>query len=196
VAFAGSACSPEQFPRDGLPEIAFLGRSNVGKSSLLNALAGARQLARVSAQPGRTQLVNFFRVGNEMYLTDLPGYGFARVSESVRRGWEGLVTSYLVARESLALCVFIVDARHEPMEGDERLRTWLDHEGLPYLLVATKVDKIGRGDETRRVAALRGWADHARDVVAVSAKDDRGIEALWRGIRESAEQWRIRRTGA
>lgn len=140
--------------------------------------------------------MNFFRVGNEMYLTDLPGYGFARVSESVRRGWEGLVTSYLVERESLALCVFIVDARHEPMDGDERLRAWLDHEGLPYLVVATKADKIGRGDETRRVAALRGWAGHARDVVAVSAKDDRGIEALWRGIRESAEQWRIRRTGA
>jgi GTP-binding protein len=140
--------------------------------------------------------VNFFRVGNEMYLTDLPGYGFARVSESVRRGWERLVTSYLLERDPLALCVFIVDARHEPMEGDERLRDWLAHEGLPYLVVATKADKIGRGEEKRRVAALRGWAAEARDVVAVSAREGRGIDALWRGIRESAQEWRGRRTGA
>jgi GTP-binding protein len=136
--------------------------------------------------------VNFFRVGDEMYLTDLPGYGFARVSEAMRRGWERLVTSYLVDREAIALGVFIVDARHEPMEGDERLKAWLEHEGLPYLVVAAKADKIGKGEVARRVAALRRWADRARDVVAVSARDGRGIDALWRGIRDSAEDWRSR----
>jgi len=138
--------------------------------------------------------VNFFRVGNEMYLTDLPGYGFARVSESVRRGWERLVTSYLVGREPLALCVFIVDARHPPMEGDERLREWLDHEGLPYRIVATKADKIGKGEVVRKVAALQTWAPAARQVAAVSAPEGRGIDALWKGIRESAAEWRVRRT--
>ena len=129
-----------------------------------------------------------------MYLTDLPGYGFAKVSESVRRGWERLVTSYLVGREPLAVCVFIVDARHDPMEGDERLREWLDHGGFPYRIVAAKADKVGKGEATRRVAALRRWAPAARQVEAVSAKEGRGIEALWRGIRESAEEWRVRRT--
>src|SRR5215204_1935818 len=107
VTFAGSAAGPQQFPRDGLPEVAFLGRSNVGKSSLLNVLAGTKGLARVSQHPGRTQLVNFFRVGDEMYLVDLPGYGYAKVPETVRQGWERLVLSYLVNRRPLVLCVFL-----------------------------------------------------------------------------------------
>jgi GTP-binding protein len=189
--FAGSAVSPAQFPRDGLPEVAFLGRSNVGKSSLLNALSGARSLAKVSAQPGRTQMVNFFRVNDEMYLADLPGYGFARVPEAVRLGWERLVTSYLVGRPPLALCLFLVDARHEPMEGDEVLRGFLDQQGLPYLVAATKADKLGRGELARRVAGLRtGLGRAARDVVAVSAKTKMGIDTLWRGIRAAASQER------
>jgi GTP-binding protein len=124
VTFAGSAVSPQQFPRDGLPEVAFLGRSNVGKSSLLNALSGTRSLARVSSRPGRTQMVNFFRVNDEMYLADLPGYGYARVPESVRRGFEGLVTSYLVGRKPLALCLFLVDARHDPWWPPRRRTSW------------------------------------------------------------------------
>ncbi len=177
--------------------MAFLGRSNVGKSSLLNALAGTRNLARVSAQPGRTQLVNFFRVGNEMYLADLPGYGFARVPEEVRRGWERMVTSYLVGREPLGLCVFLVDARHEPMEGDETLKAWLEHQGMPYVVAATKADKLGRGATAQRAASFRKWAGPAaRGVVAVSARDGTGLDALWTTIREAAEAVRARRKGA
>jgi GTP-binding protein len=187
VTFAGSAASPDQFPRDGLPEVAFLGRSNVGKSSLLNALAGRRDVARVSSTPGRTRLVNFFRVDDEMYLADLPGYGYARVPEKLRRSWERLVTSYLTGRPSLALCVFLVDARHEPMPGDETLRAYLDHHKLPYVLVATKVDKIGRSEEARRRQALAsGLGSRARDVVVVSATEGRGIDELWRAIRAAA----------
>jgi GTP-binding protein len=191
VSFAGSAASPDQFPRDGLPEVAFLGRSNVGKSCLLNALAGARGLARVSSTPGRTRLVNFFRVGSEMYLADLPGYGYARVPEGVRRGWDRLATSYLVGRAPLALCVFLVDARHEPTDGDETLRGWLDHHGLPYVVAATKADKLGRGATRARLAALeRGLGRRARGVMAVSGKTGDGIDALWRTVRAAAAESR------
>jgi GTP-binding protein len=184
VTFVGSAVRREQFPRDGLPEIAFLGRSNVGKSSLLNALARSRNLARVSAQPGRTQTVNFFRVGHEMYLADLPGYGYARVPEAVRAGWEQIVTTYLTDRAPLALCLFLVDSRHEPSKGDQTLREWLEHFGLPYVVAATKADKLGKAELARRMKALReGIGGAARDVIAVSAETRAGIDELWSAMR-------------
>lgn len=184
MVFVGSAASPAQFPRDGLPEVAFLGRSNVGKSSLLNALAGKGSPARVSATPGQTRLVNFYRVDDALYFADLPGYGYARVPEVLRRGWERLVTSYLQGRESLALCIFLVDARHEPMEGDVTLRRYLDHHRLPYVLAATKADKLGRAEARRRQQALSGGLGRgARAVVAVSAVTRAGIDELWRTIR-------------
>ena len=186
MTFVGSAVRREQYPKDGLPEVAFLGRSNVGKSSLLNALAGSRTLARVSAQPGRTQTVNFYRAGNEMYLADLPGYGYARVPDAVRAGWEKIVTAYLTGRGPLALCLFLVDSRHEPSEGDQTLREWLDHFRLPYVLVATKADKLGRAELARRAKALReGIGRAARDVIPTSARDRAGIDALWRAMREA-----------
>ena len=186
MTFVGSAVRREQYPRDGLPEVAFLGRSNVGKSSLLNALAGSRALARVSAQPGRTQTVNFFKVDDAMYLADLPGYGYARVPDEVKAGWEKIVTAYLTKRDPLALCLFLVDSRHEPSEGDQTLREWLDHFRLPYVLVATKADKLGRGELNRNLKALRaGIGAAAKDVIATSAKDKAGIDALWRAMREA-----------
>lgn len=190
AAFAGSAAGPAQFPRDALPEVAFLGRSNVGKSSLLNAVAGVRNLARVSSEPGRTRLVNFYRVGDLLYLADLPGYGFARVPEAERRGWEGLVRSYLVGREPLALAVVIVDARHEPSEGDRTLREWLDDQGLPYVVAANKVDKVGQAGLARVRRELPAAFPRALDVLAVSALKRTGLDALWRRIRETAEDHR------
>jgi GTP-binding protein len=167
--------------------VAFLGRSNVGKSSLLNALVGVRGLARVSAQPGRTRLVNFFRVNDEFYFADLPGYGYARVPEAMRRSWEGLVTSYLEDRAPLALSVFVVDARHDPMKGDEMLRRYLDHRGVPYVVAATKSDHLSRDRARRRVAELRAAFRGAADVVATSAETGEGLEALWKAIRAAVE---------
>ena len=189
MIFAGSAASPQQFPKDGLPEVAFLGRSNVGKSSLLNALVGQTGLARVSSTPGRTRIVNFFRVAGALYLADLPGYGYARVPEPMRRSWERLAVSYLVGRAPLAACVFLVDARHEPSDGDETLRAFLDHHRLPYLVAATKADKLGHGELTRRAAALRrGLAARAIGVFPVSAVTGAGIPDLWRAMREAVDR--------
>ena len=186
VTFSGSAASPRQFPRDGLPEVAFLGRSNVGKSRLLNALAGVRGLARVSARPGRTQLVNFFRMDDALYLVDLPGYGYARLPEPVRRGFEALVTSYL-AREEVALCVFLVDARHDATEGDDLLRRWLDHHHIPYVVAATKADKLGRAELARRRRELAaGVGRGALEVILTSAEDGAGVPALMTAIQRAA----------
>jgi GTP-binding protein len=186
--FVTSAASPAQFPKDGLPEVAFLGRSNVGKSSLLNALVGARNLARVSSQPGRTRLVNFFRV-ERIYLADLPGYGYARVSRNTRQSWEQLVSSYLLGRDVLALCVFLVDARHDTMENDETLRAFLDHHRLPYIVAATKSDKLGRGALKSRERALSGGLGRsARAVIPVSATRRTGLQKLWSEIRAATSR--------
>ncbi len=197
VTFSGSASSPAQFPRDGLPEVAFLGRSNVGKSSLLNALAGVKGLARVSSEPGRTRLINFFQVTgaqrplkagrSDMYLVDLPGYGYAKAPKNVRKGWEELVNSYLGEREPLCLCVFIVDSRHEPSAGDEMLREWLDHHQRPYVIAANKIDKMGRGEAARRLKSLTGSIGAgARSLIPVSATKKTGIDELWNTIRAAA----------
>jgi GTP-binding protein len=201
VTFTASAGTAAQFPRDGLPEVAFLGRSNVGKSSLLNALAGTRQLAHVSSTPGRTRTVNFFRVANELYLADLPGYGYADAPRKVREGFEHLVTSYLIGREQLALCVFLVDARHDPMEGDRMLHAFLREQRLPYLVAATKADKLGRGALGQRLRMLeRDVAAEAEGLVAVSAETKLGIPELWRAIRDAAgrrgQELKERRAGA
>jgi GTP-binding protein len=197
VTFAGSAASPDQFPRDGLPEVAFLGRSNVGKSSLLNALAGVRGLARVSSDPGRTRLVNFFRVSGaerpggagrgDLYLVDLPGYGYVKASRDVRESFEKIAVSYLTDRQPLRLCVFIVDARHDPSDRDQVLRAWLEEHALPYLVAVNKVDALTRGEANRRVAALgRGALGGAQAVLGVSAERGTGVEDLWNAIRGAA----------
>jgi GTP-binding protein len=180
-----------------VPEVAFLGRSNVGKSSLLNALAGTKGLARVSSEPGRTRLVNFFRVigavrpgrggRGEFYLVDLPGYGYAKAPKSVREGWASLVNSYLESRDPLRLCVFIVDARHDPSAGDEMLRDWLDHHQRPYVVAANKIDKMGRGEARRRERTLAAaLGSGAEAIIPVSATKKTGVDELWKTIRAAA----------
>jgi GTP-binding protein len=192
VTFTGSAAAAAQFPRDGLPEVAFLGRSNVGKSSLLNALARTKGLAKVSSTPGRTRLVNFFRVagpGSDLYLVDLPGYGYAKVRAEERQGFEQLVTSYLVGRPPLVLCLFLVDARHEPMPADVVLESFLFENNLPFAVAVMKSDKLKRGEVVRAQRSLeKGLARHARAVVPVSAVTRDGIDDLWALIRAAVSR--------
>ncbi|MBX6394709.1 MAG: YihA family ribosome biogenesis GTP-binding protein [Alicyclobacillaceae bacterium] len=137
ASFVKAAVSPDQWPGEGLPEFAFVGRSNVGKSSLLNRLVMRKKLAHTSNTPGRTQTLNFYRVNHRLYLVDLPGYGYARVSRDTRRRWGMMIERYLLSREVLAGVVQVVDIRHPPTEDDQMMREWLQANGIPSLVVAT-----------------------------------------------------------
>ncbi len=153
--FVISAAAAEQFPPGGLPEVAFLGRSNVGKSTLLNLLVGQTGLARVSQTPGCTQLINFFRVEDRFLLVDLPGYGYAKVPRGFTDRWKTLIESYLYQRESLKLSVLLIDSRRGWMDKDRELRDWLEFQKRPYVVVATKVDKLNQKEEYHGLAAIR-----------------------------------------
>jgi GTP-binding protein len=183
ATFLAGASDPAQLPKHDLPEIAFAGRSNVGKSSLLNRLAGRHALARVSKTPGRTQQLNFFDLNGEMVFVDLPGYGFARVPEHVRAQWKALVEGYLSRRRQLRGVVIIVDVRRGVEDDDRLLIDYLAAERIPVLLVATKIDKLARGERKARLQALalrplRGVSA----LVGLSASTGEGIVDLWREI--------------
>jgi GTP-binding protein len=184
--FVVSAAAPGQFPRDGLPEIAFAGRSNVGKSSLLNRLVEQKGLAVTSKTPGRTRLINFFRINGEAYFVDLPGYGYAAAPKSLRETWGELVEGYLRARRELRGVVFLLDVRREPSDRDLEMRGLLEEARLPWIAVLTKVDKIGRGERPKlihRIAAALALPD-PRLAVQFSAPTGEGARELWAAIAE------------
>jgi GTP-binding protein len=187
--FVKSAFEESQWPRDGLPEVAFLGRSNVGKSSLINSLLGVKGLARTSSTPGRTQALNFFLINRRFHFVDLPGYGFARVPKAVRESWGRIVTDYLAKRASLVLSIHIVDSRHDPTQLDLQLREWLAYNGRPRLTVATKSDKLsenGLRKSLARAERIFEAADKQDDrIVAYSAATGRGRDLVWRAIEEA-----------
>lgn len=179
--FAGSATGPRDFPRDQRPEIAFAGRSNVGKSSLLNRLLGRRRLARVSRTPGRTQTINFYRVNDAFYFVDLPGYGYAKVPEHLRRSWAPMIEGYLKGRQILRGVVMLVDARYPPTPLDQEMRAYLQMEQLPHLVVLTKVDRVNRGVRRRNreaAAVLLGIQD-PEEILLFSAVTGEGERELW-----------------
>lgn len=182
--FVGSATGPRDFPRDGAPEIAFAGRSNVGKSSLLNRLLGRRKLARVSKTPGRTQTINFYRVNGTFYFVDLPGYGYAKISERVRRSWAPMVEGYLRDRDALRAVVMIVDARHPPTPLDQDMWAWLDTARIPHVVVLTKGDKVNRGvrRQRREVAASALGIRDPEDALFFSAATGEGERELWQHL--------------
>jgi GTP-binding protein len=183
--FILGAARPHQFPASESAEVAFAGRSNVGKSSLLNRLVRRRGLARVSKTPGRTQQINFFAVGDALMLVDLPGYGFARVPLAVQAGWRMLVERYLTARQQLRGVVVIVDVRRGVQGEDQRLLDFLRAHEIPAILVATKSDKLGRGARTRQLSFIAA-EQPGREVVAFSALSGDGVEALWAAVRKLA----------
>jgi GTP-binding protein len=176
-----SAVRPDQFPREELPEIAFLGRSNVGKSSLLNALTGKKGLARTSSTPGRTQAINFFRIQDQWCFVDLPGYGYAKVPKAVQQSWKSLAESYLGRRRNLVLSCLLLDARHGWKEKDLELRQWLEALGRRFLVIATKFDKLNQKERLRMLAAIQQNCSGAPPV-PFSAVTGQGVREIWQAI--------------
>jgi GTP-binding protein len=180
-----SAVGPDQYPDTGYPEIAMVGRSNVGKSSLINSLCARRSLARTSDQPGKTQTINYFEINEQLYLVDLPGYGYAETSKGKRGEWGEFITNYLRESERLALIVHLIDLRHEPMKNDMNASEWLMRLNLPYVIVGTKADKISRGRRAAHIAAIRkGLRLPARvPSLVYSSETGEGRDELWRHVR-------------
>jgi len=180
--FVTSAARPDQFPVETLPEIAFLGRSNVGKSSLLNCLTGQKGLAFTSARPGCTQMINFYRVGGQFHFADLPGYGYARVPKEIAFQWKQLIEQYLLHRRSLELCFLILDTRRGWMEKDLELKQWLEFHQRRYMVIATKTDKLkSENDKRQGMAAIRSESPD-NEPLPFSAVTCRGVREIWQAI--------------
>jgi GTP-binding protein len=180
--FVTSAARPEQFPAESLPEIAFLGRSNVGKSSLLNCLTGQKGLAFTSAKPGCTQLVNFYRIDGQFHFVDLPGYGYARVPAGIVVQWKQLIEQYLLHRQSLQLCFLILDARRGWMDKDLELKQWLEFHNRRYMVIATKTDKLkSQSNQRQGIAAIRSQSPET-EALPFSAVNCRGAREIWQAI--------------
>ena len=179
--FVKSAFAEEHWTSDGLPEISFLGRSNVGKSSLLNSLLSRKGLARTSNTPGRTQSINFFKVNNSIYFVDLPGYGYARVSKSMRHDWGKMAEDYLAQRNELVLSIQLVDLRHLPTELDRQLNEWLLFNQKPHIVVATKADKLSQNVLKKNLDAMKQVLPDSR-IIPYSSVTGKGKDEVWREI--------------
>lgn len=176
-----SAVSPKQYPLESLPELAMVGRSNVGKSSAINTLLNRRSLARVSQNPGKTRTINFYLINKEFFLVDLPGYGYAKVSKDDRAAWGKIIETYLLSRNNLKEVVLLVDVRHEPSADDVLMYEWIKHFGFGRLVIATKLDKINRSQYTRHFKMIREKLKmELEDVLLpISSLKRLGIEAIW-----------------
>lgn len=188
--FIKSAFEKSHWTTDGLAEIAFLGRSNVGKSSLINSLLQRKGLARTSNTPGRTQSINFFLINEKFYFVDLPGYGYARVSKTMRSDWGKMAEEYLAERRELALCIQLIDSRHEPTNLDLQLNEWLGFYAKNHIVVATKADKLSNNQLNK---ILRQTESHfpASKVIAYSSVTGKGRDALWSEIETALKKEKI-----
>ena len=184
--FIKSAFKEDDWPKDSQPEVAFLGRSNVGKSSLINSLLSVRGLARTSSTPGRTQSLNFFSVNDQLKFVDFPGFGYARVPKNIKSSWGEMATAYLAKRRQLVLSIHIVDSRHEPTKQDLQLHEWLEQSGKPRLIVATKSDTLSHNELRRNLQHIARVLDDD-SVMAYSAKSGRGRGELWRAIKSAID---------
>ncbi len=184
-----TAVKPNQYPVTGYTEVAFVGRSNVGKSSIINTLVNRRNLARVGSTPGKTRQINFFNINDNLYLVDLPGYGFANVSKEMKASWENIIETYLYSRKEsrLKLIVLLVDIRHSPSKGDITMHQWLRGYGVNTLIVATKADKISRSQINIRLNDIRKTLqlDNGVKVIPFSSENRQGLENVWEVIEEN-----------
>ena len=170
-----------RLPENELPEIAFAGKSNVGKSSLINGLLNRKALARTSAQPGKTQTINFYNVNQAMYLVDLPGYGYAKVTQEIREKWGKLIERYLHGSRQLKAVFLLIDIRHEPSENDKRMYEWIVWNGYDPIIIATKLDKINRSQVQKHVKMVREGLGMEKDgiIIPFSAETKQGRDDIW-----------------
>jgi GTP-binding protein len=183
--FVTSATKPSQCPPEGLPEIAFAGRSNVGKSSLINVLVNRKRLVKTSSTPGRTQLINFFAINDDVAFVDLPGYGYAKVPASVRKKWGPMIETYLSGRGTLKGVVVILDIRRTPREEEHNLIAWLEHYSIASILVLTKADKLSKTKQSKQLSVVaRTLGVDTRDLIMISAKTRKGRENVWQAIEQ------------
>ena len=187
--FKTSAVKPTQYPDDGRCEIAFVGRSNVGKSSLINTLTNRRKLVKVSGTPGKTRLINFFTINNKLYFVDLPGYGYAKVSKSEKATWGKMMEQYLVNRPELKKVALLVDCRHKPTGDDVMMYDWIKHYHNEVIVVATKMDKIKRSQVQKHLSMIRKGLNLMPEdkLVGFSSETKQGKEELWKVIEEIQE---------
>ncbi|WP_456383503.1 ribosome biogenesis GTP-binding protein YihA/YsxC [Persephonella sp.] len=179
VKFLKSAVNPKDYPPPHFPEIAVVGRSNVGKSSLINAIF-KRNIAKVSSSPGKTRLINFFLLNDNIYFVDLPGYGYAAVSKAEREKWKRMIETYFQTRDNLSLVIMLVDSRHPPTKLDIMMKEWLESLGIPYIVVATKADKLNQSEKAKTKKVIRQTLDLPKDfpVFLTSSKEGTGIKEL------------------
>ncbi|HEY5921473.1 MAG TPA: ribosome biogenesis GTP-binding protein YihA/YsxC [Kofleriaceae bacterium] len=180
--FVISAADSKQFPPETLPEIAVVGRSNVGKSSLINSLTGQDGLARTSRTPGRTRLINWFEIDGKFHLVDLPGYGYAEVSREMRESWRPLIESYLAERKTLAGVLLLIDVRRGVQDEELDFVPWLEARGTPIVVALTKADKLAKNKRMLEVTKAKKALGLKRDPLAVSAQTADGIDPLWRAV--------------
>ena len=181
--FVTSATNPAQYPPVKFPEMAFAGRSNVGKSSLINTLVNRKRLVKTSSTPGRTQLINFFDINNLITFVDLPGYGYAKVPTAVRKKWGPMIETYLSGRNTLLGVVVILDIRRTPREEEQNLIAWLEHYSIARIMVLTKADKISKTKrEKQRAAVANALEVDSSDLILFSAKSRKGRDAVWDAI--------------
>ena len=174
-----------KLPENMLPEFAFAGRSNVGKSSLINKLVNRKALARTSSQPGKTQTINFFLLNGGFYFVDLPGYGYAKVSKELQAKWGKMIERYLVRSRQLRLIFLLVDIRHEPSAGDKQMYEWVKSNNIPAVIIATKADKINRSQLNKQLAMIRKELSGAKEtIIPFSKETGQGFEEVWKVMEE------------
>ncbi|SHK11724.1 ribosome biogenesis GTP-binding protein YihA/YsxC [Paramaledivibacter caminithermalis] len=182
--FMISAVSRNQYPTNEIPEIALAGRSNVGKSSLINMLLNRKKLARTSSTPGKTQTINFYMINNEFHFVDLPGYGYAKVSKKSKEEWGKIIETYLTTRERLVEVIQLIDIRHKPTVQDVQMYNWIRHFGFKGIVVATKLDKIKRSQRQKQIRLIRKTLEMNKEdiLIPVSSINREGKERLWEVI--------------
>lgn len=181
--FIKSAAKPKDYPPPVLPEVAFVGRSNVGKSSLINVLAGRKGLVRTSSTPGRTQLINFFDINSILTLVDLPGYGYAKAPPELRKQWGPMIETYLASRESLKAVVLILDIRREPSDGDLQMLRWLEMYNIPPIIVVTKCDKLSKNECAKQKTIIAASIKRDREMLLpFSALSREGRDGIWQEV--------------